>query len=126
MAHVSCWRSKTWCAHLPISSLGFLSDLAGRLAASPHITAVFFLAIPILLASVVLPSIHTLPVTFVAVVATIVLMPRATYGDSESFIPAVIFLLMICALGYLGLGRKLEQALQVAEVARKAGKPTLP
>jgi rsbT co-antagonist protein RsbR len=88
------------------------------LATSPHITAVFFLAIPILLASVVLPSIHTLPVTFVAVVATIVLMPRATYGDSESFIPAVIFLLMICALGYLG-ARSVEQALQVAGESRE-------
>lgn len=85
---------------------------------SPNMTAVYFLAIPILLASVVLPSLHTLPITLVAIIVTITLTPRITNFQGNSIFPAIIFLLMICALGFLG-ARSVEQALQVIRDARQ-------
>lgn len=91
--------------------------LLAVLMSSPGLTAVFFLAIPILLASVVLPSINILPITGLAVATTIFVMISATNTQNGSYFPPMIFLLMVCALAYLG-ARGVEQALQNVRDAR--------
>jgi rsbT co-antagonist protein RsbR len=94
-----------------------LAALASLLS-SPNSLSIFFLTIPILLASLVLPSRQMLPV-FLVSVATVLLRGPVGEPADRTFFPAVFFGLTMTGLAFLG-AQSSERALRSDHEARQA------
>lgn len=83
---------------------------------SPNPVIVCFLIIPVLFASIVLPSVHMIPVVLISVLVAVY---AATYGnaDSDSFFPVIFLVIAISGLAYLSAW-SVERALGIIRHAR--------
>ncbi|NJN16843.1 MAG: STAS domain-containing protein [Oscillochloris sp.] len=86
---------------------------------TPNPTAIFFLSIPVLLASIVLSSLQTLPVTVLGLLITLFMISRDVVVEDGNFASAIFFVVTISALAYLGAW-SVERALQIAREASQA------
>jgi rsbT co-antagonist protein RsbR len=93
--------------------------LVSVLIVQPSATTVYFLSIPILLASIVLSSLHVLPVSLLGLVAALIAASRVNGAEGGSFFAAIFFVIMSSALAYLGAW-SVERALRSAREAGHA------
>ena len=89
------------------------------LVTNPSPTAVFFLSIPLLLASIVLSSLQILPVLLLGLGVALFGASRGGGIETGGYLPALFFVAMIGALAYLGAW-SVERALRRAHDAGRA------
>lgn len=86
--------------------------------ATPNPIAIVFLAIPILLTSIVLPSLQVFPISLFSLLVMLYAVSRVWPTDGGVFISAIFFNLMIGGLAYLS-ARSVENALDKAQRASR-------